>query len=149
MRILISCFLLFTFIFCKNNKDPKTNIPAQPGAASHLTNDDILNLSNSADYVDILFYHMNISVSQNDPPSIRQSVYFLTANGKPANMQCAPIGRISYLSKGKIIREADIHLSPGCNYFTIIENKASVGTVLMSPEGVKFIQTLIDSYKPQ
>ncbi|MBK6389572.1 MAG: hypothetical protein KA109_03970 [Saprospiraceae bacterium] len=145
----MSWLIIFTFIACKNNKEEKKSDPVRTSAASYLTNDDILNLSNSADYVDMLFYHMNISVSQNDPPSIRQSVNFLTASGKPSNMQCPPIGRISFLSKGKIIREADIHLSPGCNYFTIIENKVSSGTVLMSPEGVKFLQALIDSYKPQ
>ena len=114
----MSWLIIFTFIACKNNKEEKKSDPVRTSAASYLTNDDILNLSNSADYVDMLFYHMNI-------------------------------GRISFLSKGKIIREADIHLSPGCNYFTIIENKVSSGTVLMSPEGVKFLQALIDSYKPQ
>ena len=100
--------------------------------------------------MDFLFYHMNVSVSQSDKASISQTVDFFASQPRAATMNCPAIGRISFQSGGKIIREADIHfLGTGCGYFSIIENKIPVGTNLISEAGLKFFETLITNYKPQ
>ncbi|MEP7320371.1 MAG: hypothetical protein ABI761_00580 [Saprospiraceae bacterium] len=140
---LFPAFLIFTN--CKQESTPKKQV--QLAAQSILTQNEIQDLVTKVDFVDFLFYHMNISVSQNDPASIQQSLHFLTTEAKPATMQCASIGRASFQSKGKIIFEADMHFADHCGYFTIIENKVAKGTCLMSPDGVKFLSTMINSYQ--
>ncbi len=138
----------FIIIGCKN--EPKTTSPmAQatkpvPGGLSQV---DINLLAEQVDFVDFLFYHMEISVSQNEPTSVKTTARFFTPVGKPDTMQCPAIGRISFQAKGKIIKEADIHIGPGCQYFTLIEGKISKGTNLMSPEGANFFQSLVKSYQ--
>ncbi len=150
MKYIIWCvgLLLLTTNACKNTSSttPK-NVAQQAELVAGLSGIDINNLVQQADFVDFLFYHMDISVSQEDIASIQTSAKFFSAEVKPANMQCAAIGRISFLSKGKIIREADIHLIGACSYFTIIENKLAKGTNRISPEGVNFLQTLMNSYQ--
>lgn len=128
--------------------------PAKPETTSetngYLSLQQIMALSEQADFVDFLFYHMDVSVSQNDKASISQTVDFFDSKPRTATMNCPAIGRISFQSGGKIIREADIHfLGTGCGYFTIIENKKPVGTNLISETGLKFFETLITNYKPQ
>jgi hypothetical protein len=136
-------FLLLAF--CKNESNSKKTTPAEnPGILSQIEIEDLVN---KVDYVDFLFYHLNISVSQNDKPSIAQSCRFLTTGAKLTEMNCPAIGRVSFQSLGKIILEADMHLAQNCGYFTIIENKKEKGTSLMSPDGVKFLNALVDGYK--
>jgi hypothetical protein len=145
MKIWIFLLPVFLFFNCKNEAPPKKQV--QTLAQRILSENDIEDLATKVDFVDFLFYHMNISVSQNDLASIQLSVHFLTSEPKPASMQCAPIGRVSFQSKGKIIFEADMHYADHCGYFTVIENKTSKGTCLMSPNGVNFLTTMINSYK--
>lgn len=140
--------LLF-IISCK--PQPTAAIPADaPELKGYLSQEVISSLARDADFIDFIFYHMDISVSQNDPASIQQTTGFLTTQGKPADMNCPAIGRLTILSKGKIIREADIHVQgTTCAYFTVIENKKPVGTCLISPAGLKFFDSLISSYQPK
>lgn len=136
--------LFFTVLFsnCKNEAPKAAAIPVGITAAQ------LQDLIAKVDYVDFLFYNMDISVSQNDKASINQSIAFLSTTPKPSGMNCPSIGRMSLQSQGKIILEADIHqLGTNCGYFTIIENKAAKGSCLMSAEGMKFLTTLINGYK--
>jgi hypothetical protein len=143
--ICLGIVLLFS---CKSNPAPTPEKPADK-SPGYLNQDDLSSLSGNADFVDIIFYQMDISVSQNDAASVRQTTQFLTLNGKPSAMNCPAIGRLTFLSKGKIIREADIHFqSTACAYFTLIENKKPVGTCLISPDGLKFFNSLLSSYQP-
>lgn len=148
MKVSLFCLGIVLLFSCKSNPAPTQEKQAEK-SQGHLTQDDILSLSRDADFVDIIFYQMDISVSQNDPASVLQTTQFLTLNGKPSGMNCPAIGRLTYLSKGKIIREADIHFQgTACAYFTIIENKNPVGTCTISPDGLKFFDSMISSYQP-
>lgn len=140
--------LSFVFLLaCKSGTSPvpKDLLEKIP---SYLTLSDIQNLASEADFIDFIFYQMDISVSQGDKASIQQTTQFLTVDGKPSAMNCPAIGRLSIQSKGKIIREADIHIQgTSCAYFTLIEHKKPVGTCLISPDGRKFFDSLIASYQ--
>ncbi|MBP6794239.1 MAG: hypothetical protein KA143_04250 [Saprospiraceae bacterium] len=142
MKIWSIMLFAFLFSYCKNEA------PKSKDAPSVITTAQQQDLIAKVDYVDFLFYNMDISVSQNDKASINQSITFLSTAPKPATMNCPSIGRMSLQSQGKIILEADIHhQGNSCGYFTIIENKAAKGTCLMSADGMKFLTTLINGYK--
>jgi hypothetical protein len=148
MKVSLFCLGILLLFSCKSNPAPTPVKPVEK-TAGYLAQADISFLASEADFVDIIFYQMDISVSQNDPASVQQTTQFLTLNGKPSGMNCPAIGRLTYLSKGKIIREADIHVQgTACAYFTLIENKKPVGTCLISPDGLKFFDSLIGSYQP-
>ena len=142
MKIWSIMLFAFLFSYCKNEAPKSKDAPAVITAAQQQ------DLIAKVDYVDFLFYNMDISVSQNDKASINQSITFLSTAPKPATMNCPSIGRMSLQSQGKIILEADIHQQGNnCGYFNIIENKAAKGTCLMSADGMKFLTTLINGYK--
>ena len=123
---------------------------ASPESKAYLNLQQIMALSEQADFVDFLFYNLDVSVSQSDKASISQTVNFFDPQPKAVGMNCPAIGRISFQSGGRIIREADIHYSgSGCGYYTIIENKKPVGTNLISEPGLKFFETLLANYKAQ
>lgn len=146
MKFYLFLFIsILVFAFCKDESASKKTAPTE--TAGVLSPNEIEDLVNKADYVDFLFYHMNISVSQNDKASIAQSCRFLTPIAKTFAMNCPAIGRVSFQSMGKIVLEADLHLAQNCGYFTIIENKKEKGTSLMSSDGVKFFTALVDGYK--
>jgi hypothetical protein len=111
---------------------------------------EIQTISQQADHMDLLFYKMDISVSQTDKQSILQTMGFFGAEANSSNVSCPSIGRISFQEQGKIILEADVHYQGNdCYYFTIIENKKPAGTNLMSETGRKFFSQLLQSYLPK
>lgn len=142
------CWLSLGLLISCNSGPVKPQAKTESNA--FLSPEQITALSGQADFVDFLFYNMNVSVSQSDKASISQTVGFFASQPRPATMNCPAIGRISFQSGGKIVREADIHfLKGGCGYFTIIENKIPVGTNLISETGLKFFETLIENYQPK
>ncbi|HNR08084.1 MAG TPA: hypothetical protein PKM27_12260 [Saprospiraceae bacterium] len=147
MKIIHGWICLGLLVSC-NSGPSKPKVP--PESMAYLNLQQIMALSEQADFVDFLFFNMDVSVSQSDKASISQTVNFFDNQAKPEGMNCPAIGRISFQSGGKIIREADIHfLGTGCGYFTIIENKKPVGTNLISEPGLKFFETLVTNYKPK
>lgn len=149
MKVTLLSLGLIT-LFCCTSDAPKAG-PAKPlKTQGYLSQSDILSIVREADFVDMIFYTMDISVSQNDLASVQQTAQFFSVEGKPADMECPAIGRLSILSKGKIIKEADIHYKlRSCAYFTVIDHKKPVGTCMISAAGLKFFDSLIASYQPK
>jgi len=148
MKVSILSLVFICLLACNSGNPPSPKNVSEK-ISSYLTSSDIQNLANEVDFIDIIFYQMDISVSQGDKASTQQTTHFLTADGKPTEMNCPAIGRLTLQAKGKIIREADIHVQGGgCAYFTLIENKKPVGTCLISPDGRKFFDSLLASYQP-
>ncbi|MEP7267672.1 MAG: hypothetical protein ABI844_08585 [Saprospiraceae bacterium] len=148
----IALFLLYVGCIITACKDsPKSSAAAHPKAIekSVVTAEDIERIAHEADYVDILFFNMAISVSQTDRASIVQTAHFFSPEVKTNTSTCPSMGRITLQSKGKILIEADIHFQGVCKYFTIIENKKPIGVTMMTKEGEYFLSSLINNYQPE
>ena len=147
MKKVILC-LLGWCIFLQCSSDVKSKAKNNEESKPGISTQDIEKLAAEATNMDILFYNLNISLSQNDKNSLVQTAHFFAPVAKPTTMNCPSIGRIMMQNSGNIMLEADIHYSNTCQYFTILKNKVVIGTNAMTKEGVYFINQILSNYKP-
>lgn len=114
----------------------------------YLSSKDVNSLYSIAEQVDIIFYKLPISVSQDDAASAKNTVLYISPAAPKITSECGPIGRLSWISDGKIVREADFYIGEGCNHFVFIENGKPVYKNAMGIEGVQYFQTIMSQVPP-
>jgi hypothetical protein len=110
---------------------------------AHLSATDVNTLLNTADKVDMIFYNHPISVTQEDAPSVRNTVMYILPTPPSVSVKCPPLGRLAWISAGTIVREADVFLGNGCNYLLFMENNQPVAANALANEGVQFFTNII------
>jgi hypothetical protein len=147
--LFISCFLSVTTLSCQKAKTTETvESPAAPAVPPPpvypaLGNQDISQLYSQADKVDIIFYELPISVNQEDPNSVKSTVLYVSPAAPNITATCKPLGRLSWMHQGKIIREADVYCATGCEYLLFMEGNTPVAANAMGPEGVSFFKNIL------
>jgi hypothetical protein len=114
-----------------------------------LGNQDISALYSQADKVDIIFYNLPISVNQEDPASVKSTVLYVTPASPKITAKCQPLGRLSWMAQGKIIREADIYCNTGCQYLLFIQDNKPFAANAMQQGGVDFFNNIISQVEKQ
>lgn len=156
---LFSLLLIVGLFFgCKNDKSSTENVTTpEPAAAAQAqgvakypicTSEMMQNLWQNSDGLDIIFYELPISMSQDNAESVRQSLSYIAAEQALVSDQCKAAGRVSFKVKGSITQEADIFLGPMCNYYIFYDkqNKPLYANK-MNSQGVAFFNQLIGSVK--
>lgn len=143
---LILCFG-FVFFSCKQTK-PETHVqvpqtPASTVSYPSLGNQDLTRLYADAEKVDMIFYDLPISVNQDDATSAKNSVMYILPAPAEINSSCKALGRLSWISDGIIIKEADIYVDSLCKYFIFMTNNQPVAANAMSESGVGFFTNVI------
>jgi hypothetical protein len=115
-------------------------VPTYPS----LSNQDISLLYSLADKVDMIFYEMPISVNQDDAVSAKNSVLYISPAPVVINKECKSIGRLSWISDGAIVKEADIYIDSLCQYFIFMDKNMPVAANAMSESGVYFFNNIIE-----
>src|SRR5687767_1509638 len=125
--------LLFSLIFllsCKpsNSENQASETPAAEEKQSlpSLGNEEISNLYAITEKSDIIFYDLPISINQDDAPSAKNSVLYIQPAPVTLNNACKAWGRISWMSEGVIVKEADIYADSLCKYFVFINDNKQV-----------------------
>lgn len=122
-------------------EEPKeTNVIKYPA----LGNQEISGLYAIAEKVDMIFYDLPISVNQDDAASAKNSVLYISPAPVDINNSCKALGRLSWISDGAIVREADIYMDSLCTYFIFMANNQPVAANAMSESGVQFFKNIID-----
>ena len=160
--IFLSTLILFLgTMACKKSSETNSNTPvgdsavAAPSARSASgtsTGTDsypsiemaaMRDLWENSDAVDIIFYETNFSLSQNDKAAIQNTLGYFLPSPIAHNPNCKPIGRLTFMVKGEIRREADIYTAEGCQYFLWMENGKPVYINPMSQQGVTFFNEIL------
>lgn len=139
--------LLISGYGCKNKpaetSGPEASATASTPARPFLSNADISQLYATADHVDIIFYDLPISVNQDDPSSVKNTVLYISPASPNITTACKPLGRLSWMSKGSILKEADIFIDEGCQYLLFMEGQAPVAANALSQGGIDFFKNII------
>ena len=153
MNISKQSILHFIFFFglvsisCKQVKTEQPVEEAETPAATisypSLGNQDLNRLYADADKVDMIFYDLPISVNQDDAASAKNSVMYILPAPAQINPSCKALGRLSWISDGSIIKEADIYVDSLCQYFIFMSNNQPVAANAMSESGVGFFTNVI------
>jgi hypothetical protein len=93
--------------------------------------------------LDIIFYDTKFSLNQTDTTSIQTTLQYLLPSPVIHDMNCKPIGRITFWVQGELRREADIYVGPTCNYFIWIEDQKPVYINPLAPHGIQFFTNIL------
>ena len=141
---------------CKPGQSNETSTAETPKADSTaietgypaLGNQEIALLYSQAEKVDIIFYKLPISVNQEDPASVKNTVLYVSPASPKITAKCEPVGRLTWMAQGKILREADVYCDTGCEYFVFMENNKPAYTNAIGMAGVAFFKNVMSQVAP-
>lgn len=124
-------------------KGPPTNDQRYEG----LPLEELKYLFDTVDYIDYIFFDLPFSMNQSEKSAVQSMVSFISSEPMPAiPAGCKAIGRLIYLAKGEIIKEADFFFSEGCYFWLFVdENNKPEYASKMTQKGAEFIQKMLGS----
>lgn len=144
--IFLCCMLLSTWS-CKENKIadvPSTSVPEIETPSYPALGNDVLNrLYADVEKVDIIFYDLPISVNQEDAPSAKNTALYISPASPVISKTCKPIARLSFISQGSILQDADVYCETGCQYLLFMKNNTPVAANAMAQGGIDFFNNII------
>lgn len=153
LLILISACLIIVSASCKSEVKTETTetVAATPAPPTYpaLGNEAIGTLYSQADKVDIIFYDLPISVNQDNPASVKNTVLYVSPAAPNITANCKPLGRLAWMQQGTIIREADIYCEAGCEYLLFMQDNKPFAANAMGPAGVAFFKNVISQVEKQ
>jgi len=114
-----------------------------------LSNEEITRLFSITDKVDMIFYNLPMSVNQDDAKSAKNTVMYISPAPAVMSNPCKALGRLSWISQGAIVKEADIYSDAGCQYFIFMQDNKPVASNAMSESGVVFFTQIISQAAQQ
>ena len=148
ISLLLTGLLLITILSCQSGKKTESTEPAvdpAPAAPTFpaLGNQAIVELYSKADKVDIIFYNLPISVNQDDPTSVKNTALYVSPAAPNITANCKPLGRLTWMSNGEILREADVYCDTGCEYLLFMQDNKPLAANAMGQAGVDFFKNII------
>lgn len=128
---------------CKSESGKTVEPAAQAPALPAMTREDINALYAATEKVDILFYNLPVSVSQDDAASAKNTVTYIAPVAPPAGSNCPSMARLSWISGGAIIKEANVHIDSTCAYLVFVEKEQPVAQNAMEAPGQDFFRSVI------
>ena len=151
MTILTFLSLLF-FSCTSSSKTDKQDVKSPDPSASpypQLSNQEIVQLYSIAEKVDIIFYNLPMSVNQDDAASAKNTVVYISPVSAIMSHPCKPLGRLSWLSQGEIVREADIYADTGCQYLIFMKDNHPFAANALSESGIQFFNQVLSKVQQQ
>ena len=153
LSLLLCCLLQSTWS-CQEKKTaaiPPTTVTETTTPSYPALGNDVLNrLYADVEQVDIIFYDLPISVNQEDAPSAKNTALYISPASPVITKTCKPIARLSFISKGSILHDADVYYDTGCHYFLFMKNNMPVAANAMAQGGIDFFNNIISQVsKPQ
>jgi len=149
---IVSFLSFFLYSCTSSSKADKQDVKSPDPAASPyppLSNQDIVKLYSIAEKVDIIFYNLPMSVNQDDAASAKNTVLYISPAPAIMSHPCKPLGRLSWLSKGVIVQEADIYADTGCQYLIFMKDNHPVAANALSESGIQFFTQVLSQVQQQ
>lgn len=141
---------LLGLLACKA-ESPK-NISSSPAQASAtaaqvppaIPAEKLIDLYESCDYIDIIFRDLPFSISQEDKPSIQQTIRNIN-NVAPTsiNTSCTYFAQQIFQEDGEIVLDAKIFFQETCTYYLFYENGVEKYSGSFTPDGIKFYNNIL------
>ena len=147
--LLLFISILFIAISCKESATNETSTPAPTVTKAKkdlppISRNEIISLYNTADHIDYIFFDWDFSMNQSDPNAVQAAVTFISDVGPSADINgCNAIGHLVFLSKGEIIKEADLFYSDNCYFYGFTdENARQANYNAMTDQGIGFYKNM-------
>lgn len=116
--------------------------PLIPGVPEEV----MLKLVNECTYVDYIFRELPFSLSQDEPPSIKQNILFIDYKRPLGRIpkSCKPDGRKFFQIKGEIVYDVDVYLLNNCTFYVFVDkDNKPIYANYMTQEGLNFYNNII------
>lgn len=101
---------------------------------------------NECDYIDVIFYDMPISLSQNERASIQNTIGYISDSPATLFPDCKSVGRFFFQKEGDDMIQADFYFGGKCYAFVFLENgKPKYGNKL-TDQGKAYFEKIFNSY---
>ena len=144
MRSLFLLFLCLVFLSCSennapNDKDKVTEKSSVEGVAfPSIPNDVFKNIVTTADHVDISFYEVHFSISQNNPGEIKKLLTLIKGGDITLPSNCYPKGDFIVLSNGEVLLDGKLFVSSSCGYLISYKDGKPIYGNELTDNGIRF-----------
>lgn len=112
-----------------------------------ITFDEMKVLYEGTDFIDIIFYSVDFSMSVNNKTNIQKMVGFVSTNVATISPNCQPTGRIFFQKNGELLAEADMYYSDECRYFVFQKNGKAAYANDITPQGQAYFAKIFSQVK--
>lgn len=156
MRFLLFLPLFMAMAACQSAEKPAEKTPATtPTQPSEMVKagpplypsfplERLEYLFNTADYIDVIFYDLPISLSMNEKSSVQTFLSYVAVEVPPSLPHCTKAaGRIFFQVKGENVDEADLYFSNGCKYLVFYKEGKPAHANFLTEQGVAYLNSLL------
>lgn len=122
--------------------DVQVNTPSHLAQLPSVPKERMVMLWDSCDYVDVVFYELNFSLSQNTQGSVRSMINNISDATVEIKSGCPAIGRIFFQVDGRNEMECDLFFNEKCQYVIFYEDGKQAYANPLSEQGFKFFSNL-------
>ena len=126
-----------------NAKNAEVNVSTLPS----ITFEEMKQIYEGTDFIDIIFYNVDFSMSVNNKTNIQKMVGFVSTNVASINRSCQPMGRIFFQKNGELVAEADMYYDDKCRYFVFQKNGKAAYANDITPEGQAYFAKIFSQVK--
>lgn len=121
------------------NTETQNELPALP-------QETVQALSTQCDNIQYIFRDYPISFTQNEIPSIRQTLKFIQEETASLPDHCQPTAEMIFLGNGEILADALIYFLEDCSYIVFKENGQPTYSHKLSEAGKNFYEKILNNY---
>lgn len=154
MKNILLFGVLLVFLGCSSEPGSSGNSSSGPKVTpegkkySSLPNDQYTALFKHVTNIDFIAYTANLSMSFDDPNSVRTILQYISKEATILPDHCEKTVRVTFISDGNIYKEADVYAYDGCSAFVFYENGMATYANMIDPLGVEFFQRYIPKEDP-
>ena len=156
--VLISCIGLLSFSCGGNANDDKRakskdemwktkTTDVKVSSLPSITFEEMKVIYEGTDFIDIIFYNVDFSMSVNNKTNIQKMVGFVSTNVASINKNCKAMGRLFFQKNGEMIAEADMYYDDQCRYFVFQKNGKAAYANDITPEGQAYFAKIFSQVK--
>ncbi len=155
---LLMLLTLFLFSSCGGKKEEKKGMDKDKMWATKsnevkvstlpsITFEEMKAIYEDCDFIDIIFYNVEFSMSVNNKSNIQKMVGFVSTNAAQVNPACKAMGRIFFQKNGALMIEADMYYDDQCQYFVFQKNGKNAYANDITPEGQAYFARIFSQVK--
>lgn len=130
-----------------STSDEKKTAEVNVSALPSITFEEMKVLYEEADFVDIIFYNVEFSMSVNNKTNIQKMVSFVSTSVATTNPNCQPTGRIFFQKNGELLAETDMYYNDQCRYFVFQKNGKPIYANEITPQGQAYFARIFSQVK--
>ena len=139
---------IVVFLFSCKSETAKNQAPAATPTVAEvpplIPSDVLINLFENCTYIDFIFATLPFSISQDDKPSIQQTIANI-AHVQPATIDptCPYFAEQIFQIDGEIVLDAKIFFQQNCTYYLFYKDAELLYSASFNDAGIKFYNNII------